>query len=674
LNHLAQETSPYLLQHAVNPVDWYPWGEVAIKRAQSENKPILLSIGYSACHWCHVMAHECFEDKAIASLMNDKFVCIKVDREERPDIDQIYMQAVQALTNSGGWPLTVFLTPELKPFYGGTYFPPEDKQNLPGFPRVLRTLSDVFAHRRSEIENTAASIVDLLKNTAVSASDSDNLSEDILKQAYSILRDQFDTQNGGFGAAPKFPNPLTLDFLLVYYYRYKDSNALEMVKSTLTKMAKSGIYDQLGGGFHRYATDNSWQIPHFEKMLYDNALLVRVYLHAYLITADKFYASVAEETLDYVLREMTDPLGGFYSAQDADSEGVEGKYYIWTASEIDEILGHDSSLNFKLAFGIDAVGNFEGKNILHRTDIIVDDETIRQGKKSLLQTREKRIKPGRDQKILASWNGMMLTALVEAALILDRQDYLSAAQKNAGFILDSMLVDGRLRHVYTDGKLKNEVFLEDYAQVIEGLLALHGATLEGKWLHTALSFTEKMVSLFSNPHTGLFSDVVISSSDLIFQPRNEYDGVVPSGVSVAVHILQKMAVITGNPVYNQIARREMVSVKTLMDRYPLGSSNWLQALDFYLSVLCEIALVAARNTEETRNLITVINSRWIPDKIFVGSDPFDPEAFTESPLLIHRSMINGLPAVYICRQNTCLAPITNAVELNKAMDADRQGF
>jgi uncharacterized protein YyaL (SSP411 family) len=666
-NRLANETSPYLLQHSHNPVDWYPWGDEALMRAKSEDKPILLSIGYSACHWCHVMAHESFENEAIASQMNQMFINIKVDREERPDIDHIYMEAVQAMTKSGGWPLTIFLTPDLKPFYGGTYFPPEDRHNLPGFPRVLQAISESYYNHRSEIDQTAGQMAEMLAETTKHISNPEDLTEDIIKQAFLILRNQFDPQNGGFGRAPKFPNPLALEFLLRYYSRYKETEALSIVEITLNKMANGGIYDQIGGGFHRYATDIAWQIPHFEKMLYDNALLSRVYLHIYQITRNKTYAEIAEEILDYVLREMTSPQGGFYGTQDADSEGEEGKYYLWTIDEINQVSGAGTGHRLALYFGASSEGNFEGQNILHRTEHQENKDFILKAKTALLKRRENRVKPGRDEKVLASWNGMMLTTLAEAASILDRPDYRTSAIKNGEFMLELKQTSGKIMHMYSNGKGRIDGFLDDYAQVIEGLLALHTLTLEGKWLDAAVRLNESMVNLFSNPNTGLLSDTDGAQKDLIIRPRNEYDGAVPSAASTAALVVQKIGLISGNPEYKAIARREINSVKTAMVQYPLGYCNWLCSLDFYMSDPKEVAVFGVRNNPQTKDLVKAINSRWIPNKVVIGFDQTDPEAFINSPLLKERAMKDGQSTVYICQDNTCQSPITDLVKLEEAL-------
>ena len=435
-NRLARETSPYLVQHADNPVDWYPWDEEALQRARSEDKPILLSIGYSACHWCHVMAHECFENRDIAALMNQRFINVKVDREERPDLDSIYMEAVQAMTGSGGWPLTVFLTPQGKPFFGGTYFPPEDGHGIPAFPRVLQAVADAYHNRRGDIEQTASELeVALSQRISASSASTEPLTADIVKRAYIAIRQSFDSIDGGFGGAPKFPQPKALEFLMRYAHHFHDSTALDMVDFTLEKMCRGGIYDQIGGGFHRYATDTNWMVPHFEKMLYDNAQLSHLYLQAYLFIAKPLYRSTAEETLDYVLREMTSPQGGFYSTQDADSEGVEGKYYLWTDREIIDVVGNEVGERVNGYFGVAPGGNFESRTILNVAgDGDMDKGTLCQAKMALLRKREQRVKPGRDEKILASWNGLMLISFSEAACALKRQDYLAAAVANGTFL------------------------------------------------------------------------------------------------------------------------------------------------------------------------------------------------------------------------------------------------
>jgi len=664
-NHLAGETSPYLLQHANNPVDWYPWSDEALNRAKAEDKVILLSIGYSACHWCHVMAHESFENAEIAGFMNKNFVNIKVDREERPDLDSIYMQAVQAITGSGGWPLTVFLTPDGKPFFGGTYFPPEDRHGIPGFPRVLKTVADGYQNRRGEVEKAARQIVAVLAPKASGGGMGEPLVLDILKQAYLTLQKDFDKENGGFGLAPKFPQPMALEFLLRYFYRTQDKTALEMVNFTLEKMAKGGMYDQIGGGFHRYATDSNWLVPHFEKMLYDNALLSRIYLHAYLVTGNQLFRSVVEKTMDYVLKEMTSPQGAFYSTQDADSEGIEGKYYLWTPQEIIEVVGRPNGHIVADYFGVTADGNFEGQNILHVVKEIEPELSmiIDQAKVSLLKRREQRVKPGRDEKILTSWNGLMLAALAEAACALDRRDYLAAAIANGSFLLDSMIKNGFLQHAYKDGKAKLDGYLDDYAMVIEGFLTLHQATFRGGWLRQATKLAKIMVEQFWDEATGLFYDTGERHENLFIRPQSTFDSALPSGASAATMVLLKLGWLTDNHEFEQIAARALRSVPELMPRHPLGLSNWLCALDLYLSEPRQIAIIGSLDNPSTSELLHTLCTTWLPNKVVAAYDPGDPTSVPKLKLFENRGMINNQPTVYLCHRYACQKPVTDSVSL-----------
>jgi uncharacterized protein YyaL (SSP411 family) len=671
-NRLAEETSPYLLQHADNPVDWYPWGEEALSRARTEDKPILLSIGYSACHWCHVMAHESFENVKIADVMNKNFINIKVDREERPDLDNIYMQAVQAITGSGGWPLTVFLTPSREPFFGGTYFPPDDRHGLPGFPRVLHAVAETYKNRRGDIEEAAQQIMAVLTSQSGATDSKAPLEKDILKQAYLALEKDFDWENGGFGRAPKFPQPLTLDFLLRYSHQSRNTNALKMVEITLEKMAKGGIYDQLGGGFHRYATDNQWLVPHFEKMLYDNALLSRVYLYAYLVTGNELFRSVTEWTLDYVLRELTGPEGGFYGAQDADSEGIEGKYYLWTPEEIIEVVGENNGQAVMDYFGVTSEGNFEGGNILHVARQLKPDASsiIDQDKASLLDRREKRMKPGCDTKILASWNGLMLSSLAEAACILERRDYLAAAVANGSFLLSSMVVNGHLRHTYKDGISKIDGYLDDYAMVIQGLMSLHQATLDGEWLRQAIRLTNIMLERFWDESTGILYDTGEGHRELIIRPQSKFDGAMPCGVSTATMVLLKLGRLTDSAHLEQIAIKTLQTVREPLPRYPLGFSNWLCALDFYLSESKEVAIIGPSSSPATLELLHTLCNTWSPNMVIAAYDPTDPAPLVELTLFENRGMINNQPAVYVCRRHSCQLPVTDPVALEKQLRGD----
>ncbi|MFU8795860.1 MAG: thioredoxin domain-containing protein [Dehalococcoidia bacterium] len=661
-NRLAGESSPYLLQHAHNPVDWYPWGDEALSRARKEDKPILLSIGYSACHWCHVMAHESFEDEDTALLMNESFINIKVDREERPDVDAIYMDAVQAITGSGGWPLTVFLTPEGKPFYGGTYFPPEDRHGMPGFRRVLRSVAAFYHSNRGEVEHSARQIVAALEARAGVPGEAGELAADTLHDAFSALRPDLDAVNGGFGTAPKFPQPLTLEFFLRYHHRTGSEEALDMATLALGKMAAGGIYDQIGGGFHRYATDAGWLVPHFEKMLYDNALLSRLYLHAYLVTRKPLFKRIAEETIDYVMREMTAPEGGFYSAQDADSEGMEGKYYLWTPAEAGGVLGEEQARRFSEYYGITDTGNFEGRNILHvPVDIWVDKpEAVSRAGKALLEVRRNRIPPARDDKVLASWNGLMLASLAEAACVLDRDDYLAAAEANGSFILDQMMVDGYLKHTYRDGEARIEGYLDDYALIIEAFLILHEATFDRRWLSEAIRLADIMVEEFQDGSSGVLYDTGRRHQALLVRPRSTTDGAMPSGSSAAAMALLKVSRLTGNELLEGIAVDSLRAMQDRMGRHPLGFGNWLCALDFHLSPPREIVIVGSRERTAEAGLLRVLWNTWLPNKVFAARHPEEESSADEPELVKNKRAVDNKPTVYLCEQRTCRRPITEA--------------
>jgi uncharacterized protein YyaL (SSP411 family) len=518
-NQLINETSPYLLQHADNPVEWYPWGEEALELAREQNKPIFLSIGYAACHWCHVMAHESFEDEDTATLMNVHFVNIKVDREERPDLDNIYMQAVQAMTGSGGWPMTVFLTPDGQPFYGGTYFPPEPRYGMPGFRQLLVSVADAWKNRGDELLQNAEKVTEHIQQSTSAAAEGQMITPQVLSSAISNLASGFDREWGGFGQAPKFPQPMVIEFLLRDYLRSGDVNTLEMAEVTLQKMASGGIYDQVGGGFARYSTDERWLVPHFEKMLYDNAQLARVYLHAWQITGNPLYRRITEETLDYVLREMTHAEGGFYSSQDADSEGVEGKFYVWLAREIKQALGENASL-FMTVYDVSEGGNWEGHSILQRVaepDDVADQFGLTPGeaqakieaaRQKMYQVRTQRVWPGLDDKVLTAWNGLMLAAFAEAGRVLGRQDYVDAATRNAEFLYNTMRTDnGRLLRTWKDGsEPKYNAYLEDYAYLAEGLLALYQTTFEVRWFEWARELVDLMLTHFRDEDNGGFFD------------------------------------------------------------------------------------------------------------------------------------------------------------------------
>ena len=680
-NRLINETSPYLLQHAHNPVDWYPWGEEALDRAKEEDKPILLSIGYSACHWCHVMERESFENAEIANMMNEHFINIKVDREERPDLDSIYMNAVQALTGGGGWPMTVFLTPDGKPFYGGTYFPPVDSGGMPGFPSVLQGMALAYRTRRGDIVQATQQLVSHLQNMAQAPRSLEPLTPDILHQAYQPLGQSYDFQNGGFGGAPKFPQPMTYEFMLRYYHLTKSTGALEMVEMAAEKMATGGIYDQIGGGFHRYSTDPYWLVPHFEKMLYDNALLSRFYLHTYQATSQPLYRRIAEETLDYVLREMTDPSGGFYSTQDADSEGEEGKFFVWTADEFEAILGPDDGFLIAGYFGLTEAGNFEGKNILNvpqggesfaaEAGMSLEEleAAIGRAKPLLLEAREGRVHPARDEKILSAWNGLMMRSFAEAASILNREDYKQVAVASASFLLEELRRDGRLLRTYRDGRASLKGYLEDYSFVTDGLLAVYEATFDQRWLEEARSLADHMIDLFWDEGETVFYDTGRDHEVLVVRPRDIFDNATPCGSSVAVDVLFRLSVLTGESEYANRGAASLRTMRTNLAQAPLGVGHWLCALDFYLSTPKEIAIVADRTDPATQALLDVVYGRYLPNKLVAGSDPGLPrEGSWDMPLLQGRGMKEGRPTAYVCQNYVCDLPVTEPDALARQLD------
>ncbi len=680
-NRLINETSPYLLQHAHNPVDWYPWGPEALETAVGEDKPILLSIGYSACHWCHVMEHESFEDEEIARLMNENFICIKVDREERPDLDTIYMNAVQMMTGGGGWPMTMFLTPELKPFYGGTYFPPTDRQGMPGFPRILMGVSDAYKTKRGEITQSANAITAELKKAGSFRASSDLLTADLLTQAYVTMSKSFDRVNGGFGNAPKFPPSMSLMFLLRYHKRTGSVDALEMVETTLQKMASGGMYDHLGGGFARYSVDAHWLVPHFEKMLYDNALLSRIYLYAYQATGKPEYRRVAEETFEYVIRDLTDSSGGFYSSEDADSEGEEGKFYVWTRDQILTLLGEEEGEIFCRYFDVTEGGNFEhGKSILNTPRSIeavagensIEPQELKRiisaGKKRLFYERETRVRPGRDDKMLAAWNGLMLTAFAEAANILGRDDYREVARRNGDFLLNNLMKEGRMLRTYKDDQAKLNGYLEDYAFVIEGLLALYEATFDLKYFETARGLADTLIGQFWDDSEGGFFFTSSDHEALITRTKDYFDNAIPSGNSVAALALQRLGLLVSEGEYQRKSASVLRIMRDTMARYSSGFGYLLCALDFYLSEPKEIALVGDADSHEVRAFIEEIYSRYIPNKVLALRGPEETDAARSIHLLADRSEVEGKATAYVCRNYTCLAPATSREELAARLD------
>jgi len=676
-NRLANETSPYLLQHKENPVDWYPWGEEALKKARDEDQPILLSVGYSACHWCHVMERESFEDEATAQVMNEHFVSIKVDREERPDIDSIYMAAVQALTRGGGWPMTVFLTPDGSPFYGGTYFPPVPSRGMPSFTQVLTSLADAYENRREEVLKSAGSVRDYLQAATGAAMPESETSSgvEILDRAAESLLSQLDRRFGGFGGAPKFPQTMNLEVLLRHHHRTGDRSALDGVELTLRQMANGGIYDQLGGGFARYSVDQHWLVPHFEKMLYDNALLSRLYLETYQATGDPFYRRIAEETLDYVLRDMTSPDGGFYAAEDADSEGVEGKFYVWTADEIEAVLEPEDAKLAMRYWDVTERGNFEGKNILNvprppeavaaEFGLSVEElwKHIVEIRSMLRAEREKRIRPGRDEKILAAWNGLMLRSFALAARVTGREDYRMAAEKNAAFLLEKLRIGGRLRRSYKDGQARFNGYLEDYAMVTDGLVALYEATFDARWLVEADDLCGAISELFWDGERRAFYDTPIDHEQLVTRPRDVYDNAAPSGSSVATEVLLKLALLLDRNDYRQRAEGVLEDMSGGMEKIPGAFGRLLCALDFSLGQTREIAIVGDPEAPDTQVLLQAVYARYLPNKVVAGHTPDDEEAAGFIPLLTDRSLRDGRATAYVCEGYACKSPTTDAEEL-----------
>ncbi|MBI4595234.1 MAG: thioredoxin domain-containing protein [Candidatus Tectomicrobia bacterium] len=678
-NRLALETSPYLLQHAHNPADWFPWGEEAFAKAQKENKPVLLSIGYSSCHWCHVMERESFENEEIAELMNRYFVSIKVDREERPDLDSIYMNCVQMLTGQGGWPMTLFLTPDGVPFYGGTYFPPDDQRGLPGFKRVMMTIAEIYSKNPKQVQESANSILEKLKEMDHLTQTDVSISETLIETAFRKLSQGFDYRYGGFGTAPKFPNAMNLSFFLRYFHRFKNESALEMADSSLQKMAEGGIYDQIGGGFHRYTVDERWLVPHFEKMLYDNALLISLYTEAYLITKNSLYQRIAEESLDYAIREMMGEKGEFYSTQDADSEGKEGKFYIWTLQEINSILGGKEGDIFCRYYGVTEAGNFEGKNIL--TSPRTYDQVARQleispdivkgvlgsARRKIMAARELRTKPGRDEKALASWNGLMLSAISKAARVFNRSDYLQRAEENGNFLLSYLYKNGRLLHSYKDGQAKVNGYLDDYACVIDAFMELYQSTFESKWLKKAIELNTTMIDLFWDEEKGALFYTSRDHEKLIARMKDFYDNAVPSGNSVAAMNLLKLAVITGRDEYRRKAEKIFQPAYEMVSRFPSAFGYLLSALDFYFDSVKEIVVIGGKDNQTVEQFRKIINNNYLPNGVVLFSPPGNRELGDVIPLLEGKTLIEGKAAVYVCENFTCKEPVTTIESLKNLL-------
>jgi uncharacterized protein YyaL (SSP411 family) len=696
MNRLSTSTSPYLLQHAHNPVDWHPWGDEALAKARAENKPIFLSIGYAACHWCHVMAHESFEDVSTAALMNEHFICIKVDREERPDLDGIYMQAVMALTGSGGWPMSVFLTPDLRPFYGGTYFPPVPRYNMPSFRDVLMSVAEAWKTRHDEIERVGAQLVQHIQTQSELQTGADFTSER-LALAEKNLVDGYDWGYGGWGAAPKFPQPMAIEFLLAHdltppppslrdtspTFSENGGGREGVAIHALKAMARGGMYDVVGGGFSRYSTDNFWRVPHFEKMLYDNAQLVRAYLHAWQVTGEPSFRRVVEETLDFVAREMTHPDGGFYSSLDADSEGEEGKFYVWTREEIREQLGESSEF-FETAYGITERGNWEGRTVLQRA---LDDAslaarfTLTEGgvaakladcHRILLAARGQRVRPATDDKILTAWNGLMLAAVAEATKILEEdagppQRYYKLATRNAEFLLTHLQTDnGRLHRSWREGKTTDEVFLEDYAALILGLIELYQTDFDNKWFKAAVGLAEGMIQRFGDSASHGFFDTPVDGESLLVRPKDLQDNATPSGNALATEALLKLAALTGRGDFRDLAESALRQVSALAVRFPTGFGRWLSAAAFAQAQVKQVAIVISGDGQDSaRELVNAVRAEYRPNVVVAAArHPIEdgaPELMRERPL------VDGKSAAYVCEGFVCQRPVTRAEDLKKLL-------
>ena len=676
---MIHETSPYLLQHAHNPVDWYSWGEEALARAKKEDKPILLSIGYSSCHWCHVMEKESFENEATAQIMNERFINIKVDREERPDLDELYMNAVQVMTGGGGWPMTVFLTPDLVPFHAGTYFPPEDRRGMPGFPKVLVVVSDYYRNHREEVGKVEAQMRDALLQMVEFVPSQEAMDEKILVKAFETFESQFDSTYGGFGRAPKFPSSMTLSFLLKYWKRTGSKRALEMVEKTLEKMANGGIYDHLGGGFHRYSVDERWLIPHFEKMLYDNALLSRTYFETYQATRKERYRHVAEEVLHYVIREMKSPEGGFYSTQDADSEGEEGKFYVWTRDQIKEVLGKEKGTPFCANYGITPQGNFEGGSSVLNIDsslektsqlygipILELEEVLEEGRKKLFNEREKRVKPGRDEKILTSWNGLMISSFIDGFKVTHNKEYLNVARKAAHFILKKMRKDGHLMRVFNKGECQVKGYSEDYAFFIQGLIDLYEATFEIEWLKEADGLNRRMIHQFWDERNGGFFFTGKENEFLIAQSKNPYDNVIPSSNSVGLFNLIRLGYLTGKESFKQKAEEIIHLFYQLLSEHPSGFTHMLSGLSFFLNPE-EIGIIGSKNDPRTKSMLQEIFNAYLPNKILSLKEPREPIEGSWFPFLKEKGNPE-VPTTFVCKGFTCLPPVRNEEELRKLLE------
>lgn len=669
-NKLIQEKSPYLLQHSHNPVDWYPWGREAFDKAKAEDKPIFLSIGYSTCHWCHVMERESFEDEEVAEVLNKDFIAVKVDREERPDIDHIYMNVCQALTGSGGWPLTILMTPDKKPFFAGTYFPKKARMGYPGIMEVLEKTVESWKTQKESLLEASESILEHIRADSGDAS-AGELTVEAAGRAFKGFKEHFDSEYGGFGRAPKFPTPHNLQFLLRYWKTTNEADALKMVEKTLLSMYRGGIYDHVGYGFSRYSTDRKWLVPHFEKMLYDNAQLAIAYLEAYQATGKEQYSEVARQIFEYVLRDMTSPEGGFYSAEDADSEGVEGRFYVWSPKEITEILGEDAAVEFNGYYGINEKGNFEEKsipNLLHNEAAFnrIAENPMEDYRRKVFEAREKRVHPHKDDKILTSWNGLMIAALSLGARALANKEYSEAAERAVAFIREKLMrEDGRLLARYRDGEAAYLGYLDDYAFLIWGLVELYEATFKAEYLKLALELNKDLMKYFHDDEDGGLYLYGSDSEQLIVKPKDVYDGATPSGNSVAAMNFLRLARLTGDADLEDKAYEQLNTFGALINEHPMGYTHMLMALLFVNSKASELVIVGSGVDDNAKRMLEMANARFLPytvvvfkDEAAVAAGITDLAAYTEGQV-----MIGDRATAYVCENFSCRAPVTDIIEL-----------
>jgi len=681
-NRLANTSSPYLLQHADNPVDWYPWSEEALKTARRENKPIFLSIGYAACHWCHVMAHESFEDPQTAAIMNDKFINIKVDREERPDLDNLYMKAVVALTGQGGWPMSVFLTPDGRPFYGGTYYPPVRRYNMPSFKDVLIAVSESWEENPKQVHDTSQRISEHLQKTGLSLDNTSNaVQPKKLDSASMALAQAYDWRFGGWGSAPKFPQAMAIDFLISRATR-GDCLAMDIATHALDAMSKGGMYDIVGGGFARYSVDDEWLVPHFEKMLYDNAQLARVYLHAFLLTGENRFRHTCEETLDFISREMTNSDGGFFSSMDADSEGVEGKYYVWTPEEIRKAAADENQAElFILAFGVSEEGNFEGSNVIQRKLEVEElskrfsiaseeaETALEEMRLRLLEVRQERVRPGLDDKVLTSWNALMSIAFAEAGRYLGRKDFTDVAIRNIQFLLNNSVIDNKVYRSWRNGAASHNGFLEDYGALIWALITLYQEDPQSHWFQAAVELGQSMIDHFQD-HNGGFYDTRDDHEELLVRPKELQDNATPSGNALAATALLQLSALTGRGDWRDLAEEALSGIQDAAARYPTAFGQWLYALDFAAGPVQEVAILGDLENSATIDLINTLWSAYRPRTIAAIST--FPPLPGSAPLLEDRPLKNGLPTAYVCRNFVCRNPVNDPQLLLDQLENHRQ--